>query len=173
MDLVRNGGLWIWSRFSCPSVPACVRDHISDLYGPILFIFGKKTTHYGIHIYARNFFFRYQIPVGQLAAILLVKNRMLNTSSTISRTCIHRCCLNLANREGMMEYLCMSFFSRLVPRWPTGGHFSCKNPDVEHVLNHFSDMHLSMLFKLGRQITNDGLQMDVIFFSEIRSKMAD
>ena len=60
-------------------------------------------------------------------------------------------------------------------RWPTGGHFSCKkkkHPDVEHVLNHFSDIYLPMLFKPGTQKMNDGLHMHVIFF-EIRSKMAD
>ena len=65
------------------------------------------------------------------------------------------------------------FFLTSDPRWPTGGHFSSKkNPDVEHVLNHFSDMHLPMLFKLGTQITNDGLHMHIIFFFDIKSNMA-
>ena len=41
-----------------------------------------------------------------------------------------------------------------------------KKPDVEHVLNHFSDMHLPMLFKLGKQIMDVAfLQRHVIFFS--------
>ena len=41
-----------------------------------------------------------------------------------------------------------------------------KKPGVEHVLNHFSDMHLTILFKLGTQITNDGLHKHVIFFRD-------
>ena len=42
---------------------------------------------------------------------------------------------------------------------------------VEHVLNHFSDMYLPMLFKLGTQIKNDSLHKHVNFF-EINPKMA-
>ena len=38
-----------------------------------------------------------------------------------------------------------------------------KKLDVEHVLNHFSDIHLPM-FKLGTQITNDGLHKHVTLF---------
>ena len=55
------------------------------------------------------------------------------------------------------------------PRWPTGGHFGYKKPDIEHVLNRFSDTHLPVLFKLGTQIKNDGLS----FIFEIRSEMTD
>ena len=46
-----------------------------------------------------------------------------------------------------------------------------KKSDVEHVLNHFSDMQLRMLFKLGTQIRNDGLHMLVIFFNMILTQM--
>ena len=53
------------------------------------------------------------------------KHSMLNMSSTISRACIYRCCLNLANRYQMMPFKSMSFFfSRSDPRWPIGSHFS-------------------------------------------------
>ena len=45
------------------------------------------------------------------------------------------------------------FRDQIEERWLSGGHFSCKNPDIEHVLTHFSDMYLQMLFKLGTQIT--------------------
>ena len=41
-----------------------------------------------------------------------------------------------------------------------------KNAGVEHVLNHFSDTHVPMLFKLSRQIRNDGLHMHVILFRD-------
>ncbi len=41
-----------------------------------------------------------------------------------------------------------------------------KNPDVEHVLNHFSDMHLPILFKFVAQIMNYGLHMLVILFQD-------
>ena len=39
-----------------------------------------------------------------------------------------------------------------------------QQPGVKHVLNHFSDMHLPILFKLGKPIKNDGLHKHVIFF---------
>ena len=32
-------------------------------------------------------------------------------------------------------------------------------PGIKHVLNHFSDMHLPMLLKVGRHKTIDGLHM--------------
>ena len=38
-----------------------------------------------------------------------------------------------------------------------------KNPDVEYVLNHFSEMYLPMLFKLDTQMMNDDFNMHVIF----------
>ena len=48
-----------------------------------------------------------------------------------------------------------------------------KKPDVEHVLNHFSDMHLPMLFNLGTQISSDGLHtVCTSFVFQIRSNMA-
>ena len=57
------------------SVRACVRvcvcSHISDKYGLILFILGRKTTHDGIHMHivlSLN-----AIKVDRLAAILVVK----------------------------------------------------------------------------------------------------
>ncbi len=41
-----------------------------------------------------------------------------------------------------------------------------KKPDIEHVLNHFSDMHLLILLKLCTQIRNDGLHMHIILFRD-------
>ena len=112
MDLV--------SIFMCgrACVHVCVRNHISDMYGRILFVLGTKTTHDGIHMHI--ILFHDLIKDGRLAAILVVK----------------------------------------------------KPTHVEHVLNHFSDMHLLILFKLGKQTMNDGLHMRNNFFFEIRSKMA-
>ena len=59
-----------------------------------------------------------------------------------------------------------NFVSWCDQRWPTGSHFRCKkkHPGVQHVLKHFLDMHLPILFKLGTQIMNDGLFMHVIIF---------
>ena len=67
----------------------------------------------------------------------------------------------------MMAYIVMSFFfSRSDPRWPTGGHFSCKKPDVEQVLNNFSDIHLPMLFKFSKQIKNGASKVHVALFRD-------
>ena len=93
-------------------VHVCVRNHISDMYGLILFMLGTKTTHDSIQMDV--IFFRHQIQDGRLAAILVGN----------------------------------------------------KKTRVEHVLNHFSDMHLPILFKLGTQIINNGLHMHVILFRD-------
>ena len=57
--------------------------------------------------------------------------------------------------------LALNFILRSDQRWLTDRLVAIlvvkKTPDVEHVLNHLSDMHLPMLFKLGTQIMNDGL----------------
>ena len=52
-------------------VIACVRNHISDMYGPILFVHGKKTRNYGIP--TPIILFRDAIKDGRLAAIKVVK----------------------------------------------------------------------------------------------------
>ena len=101
------------------SVHACICNHISDMYGPILFVLGRRTTPDGVHMHI--ILFHDAIKDGRLVAILVVKT-----------------------------------------------------PSVEHILKHFSDMHLPMLFNLGTQIMNYGLHMHVILLLFlIRSKMAD
>ena len=51
--------------------------------------------------------------------------------------------------------------------WLPGGHFSCnKKTAIEHVLHHFSDMNLLIMFNLGTQIKNDGLHKHIIFFGD-------
>ena len=80
--------------------------------GPILFIFGTKTTHDVIHMHI--ILFHVAIKDGRLAAILVVKKR----------------------------------------------------PGGEYVLNYYSDMHLPILFKLGTQVKNDGLHVQVIYFRD-------
>ena len=67
LDLVRNGGLLYGFGLDF-HVHVCVRNHISDMYGPILFVLVTKTTHD-----ARLLFFRDQIQDGRLAAIFLLK----------------------------------------------------------------------------------------------------
>ena len=62
-------------------------------------------------------------PTGRLVTILVVKkNPVLNTSSTIYRTCIYRCCSNLANRLGIITYINLSLFfeirSKMDAWWP-------------------------------------------------------
>ena len=52
-------------------VHACVRNHILDKYGLILFVLGTKTTHDGIHMHI--IFFRHQIQDGQLGSIFVIK----------------------------------------------------------------------------------------------------
>ena len=56
---------WTWSKmgaygfgliFSCPCVLVYVRNHISDMYGPILFVLCTKTTHDGVHMHVVLFF---------------------------------------------------------------------------------------------------------------------
>ena len=66
----------------------------------------------------------------------------------------------------MMAYIRASFIFEMRSKMAnSGNHFSRKKKtDVEHVLNHLSDMHLPMLFKFGTQIMNDGLHMHVSFF---------
>ena len=41
-----------------------------------------------------------------------------------------------------------------------------KKTDVEHVLSHFPDMHLPMLFKLDREIKNNSLHKHVVYFGD-------
>ena len=53
------------------SVRACVRNHISVMYGPILFTLDTKTTHDGLHMHI--VLFRNAIKDGRLADILVVK----------------------------------------------------------------------------------------------------
>ena len=43
-------------------VRVCICNHILDMYRPILFVLGTKTTHDGIHTH--NIFFRHQIKDG-------------------------------------------------------------------------------------------------------------
>ena len=57
---------------------------------------------------------------------------------------------------------CFAIRSKMADWWP----FSLCTPDVEHILKHFSDRHLPILFKLGTQITNNGLHKHVIFFRD-------
>ena len=54
--------------------------------------------------------------------------------------------------------------------WPTGRLAAIlvvkkKIPVIKHVLNHFSDMHSLILFKLGTQLRNDDLTFDHQSFS--------
>ena len=94
---------------ACVCVCACICNHISDMNGQILFVLGTNTTNDGIHMHI--ILLRDVIKDGRLVAILVVKNNlMLNTFSTISRTCIYQCCSNLAHRQGMMGYISTSFF---------------------------------------------------------------
>ena len=68
------------------------------------------------------------------------------------------------------------FFSTSDPRWPTGGHFSCKKTwcrtRPQRFLGYACPWQTFDLFKLGTYLMNDGLHTHVIFF-KIRSKMAD
>ena len=57
--------------------------------------------------------------------------------------------------------------SRSDPTWPNGGHFSCKKPDVEHILNHFSDMHVPILFNLGTSTVHDGIHVPLTLFCDL------
>ena len=93
-------------------VYVCVRRHISDMYGPIIFVLGTKTTHDSAHMHIVLF-------LDAIKAILVV-----------------------------------------TPPPPQ------KNPGAEHILNHFSDMHLPMLLKLGRPIKNVGLHKHFIYFRD-------
>ena len=70
-------------------------------------------------------------------------------------------------RDGMV-YVCTScFFRHLIQDGRLAAIFvEKKKPGVKHILNHFSDMHLPMLLKLGTQIKNDGLHMHIIFFRD-------
>ena len=52
-------------------VRACVRNHILDMYGPILFILGTKTTNDGMPMHV--ILFHDAIKDGRLAAILVAK----------------------------------------------------------------------------------------------------
>ena len=72
------------------SVRACVRIEILDMCGPILFVLGTKTTHEGMYVHI--VLFVDAIKDGRLAAILVEKNLMLNTSPTIYWTCTVRFC---------------------------------------------------------------------------------
>ena len=201
---------WVDSSV-CASVHLSIRSHILDMYGPILFKLGKKTIR---NTYAHHFV-SWCNARWPNSGHFSCKNPMLNTSSTISRTCIYRCCSNLASSKGMTACICTSFsfsiifkmadwrmFLKCVPNhfsdmhgpillnlaqaqhmmaytrtsfyfvmwskmadWWTGGHFSWKKqPGIKHILNHFSNMHLPILFKLGKQITNGGFHMHVNFF---------
>ena len=49
----------------------CICNHISDMYGLILFVVGTKTTHDGVRMHI--IFVRDTIKDGRLAAILVVK----------------------------------------------------------------------------------------------------
>ena len=111
LDFVQNGGLWIWSRFSCPCVRVCV-----------------------------------------------------HMSATISRTCMNQFYSYLVKHNKWWHTYVCHFVSRCDQRWPIGSHFSYKKNGVKHVLNHFSDIHLPILFNLGTQIMNDGLH--AIFFQD-------
>ena len=61
---------------------ACVRDHISDMYGPILFLLGTKATHDGIHMHI--ILFHDVIKDGQLAAILVVKKKTTDVEHVLN-----------------------------------------------------------------------------------------
>ena len=84
-------------------------------------------------------------------------------SATRSKTCMGLFYLYLAQTQHMMVHICTSYlFLTSDPRWPSGGHFSLKTKTkkncVKHVLSHFSNMHLPMLFKLGTQVKNNDLR---------------
>ena len=49
----------------------CVCNHISDIYGPILFVLCTQTTNDGVHMHV--ILFRDAIKDGRLAAFLVVK----------------------------------------------------------------------------------------------------
>ena len=71
---------------------ACVHpEPISDIYGPILFVLGKKTTNESVHMHV--ILFRHQIQFGQLVDILVAKKKksLSNTPSTIFQASIYRC----------------------------------------------------------------------------------
>ena len=42
-----------------------------------------------------------------------------------------------------------------------------KKPNVEHVLNHISDMHGQILFKLGRSAAHDDIHMPLTLFCDL------
>ena len=61
---------WVDSSV-CASVHLSIRSHILDMYGPILFKLGKKTTRDGVHKHL--ILFRDLTKDSRLAAILVVK----------------------------------------------------------------------------------------------------
>ena len=67
LDTFRNGDMDLVSIFVF--VRSCIHNHISDMYGPILFVHGKNTKHDGMHMYI--ILFHDVIKDGRLASILL------------------------------------------------------------------------------------------------------
>ena len=51
VGLCPKGGFMDLVLFLCLCVRVYVRNHISGMYGPILFVLGTKTTHDGIHMH--------------------------------------------------------------------------------------------------------------------------
>ena len=92
---------WTWSKMGAyrlglifPCVRLSIRRHISDMFGLILFKHGTSTVCTGRCTRAPHFMLwsHERWPTGKLVAILVGKPPVLNTSSTVSQTCIHRHC---------------------------------------------------------------------------------
>ena len=132
--------LWIWSWLKKTPGVQHVVNYFSDIHLLILFKLVTQIMNDSLHKHI--IFFRDQIKDGRLAAILVVKKTPVsNTSSTISWTCIYRCCSNLAHRWWMMAYiLCTSFFvirSKMADWWP----FRYLNvSSTRHALSDFVQM---------------------------------
>jgi len=92
---------WTWSKkgayglgLTFPCIRLSIRRHISDMFGLILFKHGTSTVCTGWCTRAPHFMLwsHERWPTGKLVAILVGKPPVLNTSSTVSQTCIHRHC---------------------------------------------------------------------------------
>ena len=141
-----------------------VSNHFSEMYGPILFLLGTKTTHDGAHKHI--ILFHDAIKDGRLAAILLlqcVPNHVLDIHGPI----LFKLGTSKAY-DGIHVHL--TLFCNLIKdgRLVDRRQFSfLKKPDVEHVLNHFSDTHFPMLLKLGTCTVHDGIHVHLTLFCDL------
>ena len=70
----------------------------------------------------------------------------VRASTTIYRICMDRFYSYLVQRQHMMVYICTSLFvSTSDPRWPTGGHFSCKKHNL--MSNVFSSISRTCIYR--------------------------